>query len=132
MVLSAPGPVRVTAPREGPGPCSASVRRGLAVAGPGLAEDFDQQGAHGPRVLAEVRSRSSPSHWVAGGSSPCSACLRRVLGLQAGGRLGVLCGELAREPPVLVVSGVGGLQEGPCSARPAGPVVGAGRGRLRR
>jgi hypothetical protein len=80
----------------------------------------------------EVRSRSSLSHWVAGGSSPCSACLRRVLGLQAGDRLRILCSELAREPLVLVVSGVSGSQGGPCIAFPAGPVVGAGRGRLRR
>jgi hypothetical protein len=42
----------------------------------------------------------------------------------------ILCSELSREPLVLVVHGVSGLQEGPCSACPAGPVAGAGRGRL--
>ncbi len=46
VVLSARSPVRVTEPLEGP--CSASVRRGLAVESPGVAEEFNQRGARGP------------------------------------------------------------------------------------
>jgi hypothetical protein len=60
--------------------------------------------------------------------------LCRVLAVQAGGRLRILCSELARGPLVLVVCRVSGLQEGhgPCSTCPAGPMAGAGRGRLRK